>query len=531
MGSAGGYAVGVNQPQVTLSKLAPAEVVAARMQEGDLALPNGPLFQSLLLRTTKADFRWLYRCIVGVLTIVIATANCNSVNAIGLTQSGSLKPIDVAPGSSGSYPAIGGGVALGNKFIFDANNELYGREPWVTDGTQAGTRLLADIRPGLGGSRDWSMGPYFLFGGMAYFLVFKDTVVDSGWQLWRTDGTPEGTMRAAWIFTDVDASTGLMVAGKYLYWFSTSDNFTWLYRSDGTQDGTKPVYAFAESDCWQESASVGGTLFFIAKSLTDKSGCELWKSNGTRSGTKMVKDIYRGDSDPVLLAPGGSYLYFSLLDKAEVWRTNGTAAGTKRIASICRRKSDCSVSSIWPLGTTVLFAGNDGINGTELWRTSGTPSSAKMVKNVRKGTDEFVADGNVVSNRLYFWADDGIHGMEPWVSDGTSRGTRLVADINKGSSDSGGYWDEIEIITGTPFISAYNGIFFGADAGSGMRLHYLKGSGLSQVVSDLPMVKPPKRRGSVELPSIGLRRVGLALYVTFCSSSIGCEFGVLSEAP
>ena len=36
MGSAGGYAVGVNQPQVTLSKLAPAEVVAARMQEGDL---------------------------------------------------------------------------------------------------------------------------------------------------------------------------------------------------------------------------------------------------------------------------------------------------------------------------------------------------------------------------------------------------------------------------------------------------------------------------------------------------------------
>jgi len=497
-----------------------------------------PLFEALLLRTTKTAFQWLYRCIVGVLTIVIATANCHSVNATELAQSGSLRTINIAPGSSGSYPGVSGGVALGNKFIFDANDSVHGYEPWVTDGTQAGTLLLADIRPGLRGSREWSLGPYFLFGGMAYFLVFKDTVVDGGHQLWRTDGTPAGTMRAAWIFTDVDAFAGLMVAGRYLYWFGTSDNFTWLYRSDGTQDGTKPVYAFATNDCWQESASIGDTLFFIAKSLTDKSGCELWKSNGTQSGTKMVKDIYRGDSDPVLLAPRGSYLYFSLLNKAEVWRTNGTAAGTKRIASICRKKSDCSVTSIWPLGSTVLFAGDDGIHGNELWRTSGTSGGAQMVKNVRKGTDEFVAYesfatsvGNVIGNRLYFWADDGIHGMEPWVSDGTSRGTRLVADINKGSSDSGGYRDDNWILTGTPFISSYSGILFGADAGSGMRLHYLKGSVLSQVVSDLPMVKPPKRRGSSQIDTIGLRRTGSALYVSFCSSSAGCELGVLSESP
>ena len=139
--------------------------------------------------------------------------------------------------------------------------------------------------------------------------------------------------------------------------------------------------------------------------------------------------------------------------------------------------------------------------------------------------------GNVIGNRLYFWADDGVHGMEPWVSDGTSRGTRLVADINKGSSESGGYRDDNWVLTGTPFISFYNGIFFGADAGSGMRLHYLKGSVLSQVVSDLPMVKPPKRRGVSQVDSIGLRRAGSVLYVSFCSSSTGCELGVLSESP
>ena len=41
MGSAGGYAVGMSEPQFVLSKLAPAEVVAARMQEGDLMRPDG----------------------------------------------------------------------------------------------------------------------------------------------------------------------------------------------------------------------------------------------------------------------------------------------------------------------------------------------------------------------------------------------------------------------------------------------------------------------------------------------------------
>ena len=40
MGSAGGYAVGVNAPQVILSELAPAGVLVARMQDGNLMLPD-----------------------------------------------------------------------------------------------------------------------------------------------------------------------------------------------------------------------------------------------------------------------------------------------------------------------------------------------------------------------------------------------------------------------------------------------------------------------------------------------------------
>jgi hypothetical protein len=40
MGSAGGYALGMRQPQDIESELTPAGTLAARMQEGDVMLPN-----------------------------------------------------------------------------------------------------------------------------------------------------------------------------------------------------------------------------------------------------------------------------------------------------------------------------------------------------------------------------------------------------------------------------------------------------------------------------------------------------------
>jgi ELWxxDGT repeat protein len=156
-----------------------------------------------------------------------------------------------------------------------------------------------------------------------------------------------------------------------------------------------------------------------------------------------------------------------------------------------------------------------------------------MVKNVRKGTDTFVNSdgvGSVVGSRLYFWADDGVHGMEPWVSDGTSRGTRLIADINVGSAGSLDAYAG-DYLTGTRFISIFGGLVFGADVGSGSRLFFLKGSVPSLVGSDLPIVKPPKRRGVYDIDTLGLQRAGPVLYVSFCSSSAGCELGVLSESP
>jgi ELWxxDGT repeat protein len=57
---------------------------------------------------------------------------------------------DILPGSLGSYPS--NLTVVGNTLFFTADNGTNGRELWKTDGTTQGTTLVSDIRSGFSGS-------------------------------------------------------------------------------------------------------------------------------------------------------------------------------------------------------------------------------------------------------------------------------------------------------------------------------------------------------------------------------------------
>jgi ELWxxDGT repeat protein len=70
-----------------------------------------------------------------------------------------------------------------------------------------------------------------------------------------------------------------------------------------------------------------------------KHGNELWKSDGTKAGTVLVKDIWPGkrSSRPVWHLFVGRIFYFRANDGAhgvEPWRSDGTKAGTTLVADI-----------------------------------------------------------------------------------------------------------------------------------------------------------------------------------------------------
>lgn len=79
----------------------------------------------------------------------------------------------------------------GEAFFF-ASDPVSGSEPWVSDGTSEGTRLLKDIMPGPGNSSPTPLfeHAFVAFNGLVYFAA-NDGV--SGLELWRTDGTEAGT--------------------------------------------------------------------------------------------------------------------------------------------------------------------------------------------------------------------------------------------------------------------------------------------------------------------------------------------------
>ncbi len=79
---------------------------------------------------------------------------------------------------------------LQGKMILTIDDGKHGTEYWVSDGSEEGTFLLADLTPGERGS---TPSIVYVAHGFLYFVLKTD--VNAQDELWRTDGTKDGTTR------------------------------------------------------------------------------------------------------------------------------------------------------------------------------------------------------------------------------------------------------------------------------------------------------------------------------------------------
>src|SRR5436190_10071270 len=103
--------------------------------------------------------------------------------------------------------------------------------------------------------------------------------------------------------------------GSSVFYFRANDGIhgTELWRSDGTAEGTALVADITGNSANADPASlvnVSGTLFFTAADAAH--GRELWKSDGTAGGTVLVADIAPGaaSSNPTNLVALSNLLFF-----------------------------------------------------------------------------------------------------------------------------------------------------------------------------------------------------------------------------
>jgi ELWxxDGT repeat protein len=163
----------------------------------------------------------------------------------------------------------------GGRVVFPGDDGSTGVELWASDGTEAGTVVVADITPGPDGS--WPRHLVSLGNGLVLFAAEHPTF---GYELFRTDGTAVGTSVVRDLVTGVGSSV--------------PDDFV-------VQDGV---------------------LYFSA--WTPSHGREAWRSDGTFAGTYRLTDVAAGplSSSPSRFVRRGNRLFFTATDHVhgfELW--------------------------------------------------------------------------------------------------------------------------------------------------------------------------------------------------------------------
>jgi ELWxxDGT repeat protein len=206
------------------------------------------------------------------------------------------------------------------------------------------------------------------------------------------------------------------------------------------------TYSLHESD--------GARSYFVAN------GTELWTSDGTTAGTKILKRFLQISELEVM----GSFCFFSALTEDhghELWISNGSFGGTVLLKDIYPGRGSSTPTNMIKMGDVLYFSANDPVNGRELWKSSIYLSETVLVKDIAPGSaGSSPKDLEVVGNKLFFNATTSTYGAELWASDGTSGGTYLVKDIVSGSGNSN-----------PGQLTANNGwLFFAASDASGRQL-------------------------------------------------------------
>lgn len=180
----------------------------------------------------------------------------------------------------------------------------------------AAPSLVRDINPGLN-PKDWWGSPQLFFDwkGVAYFYNIDSA---HGAEMWRTDGTEEGT----YLLKDIlpgplgsEAGSSRLAAGDSFYFSAFDRNFNFLpWKSDGTIAGTVQVKDVVPGlDYGSLLGKVGDNILLLV--WNPEAGFEIWKTDGSEEGTLLVRDIVPGVVDGSIdnLTIANGLLFFSMM--------------------------------------------------------------------------------------------------------------------------------------------------------------------------------------------------------------------------
>lgn len=324
--------------------------------------------------------------------------------------------VDGAEARRISPPELTGGLGplrvSGDQAYFRAETAATGAEPWVTDGTPEGTKLLLDATPGSG-----STDPGFAkaVGSDVYVTRSINGLlrIRAGEAL-ELRPTAAGSERFA-------LTSHLTPMGSGLCFTAGHDRDLWC--TDGTQAGTQKLYNHGTAGAVRHVALIGATLYFSVDAA-------IWQSDGTPSGTRPFTTTpaatYLNEDNGMTRL--GDVLLFSATDERgrELWRSDGTSSGTRLVRDLATKPTGSELHALPSLGGRALFLASQASGTSGLWTSDGTPRGTRLLKALPAGLGP--ADVHRVAGLVVFGLQTyGDNPHEIWQTDGTPKGTRRVS--------------------------------------------------------------------------------------------------------
>lgn len=319
-------------------------------------------------------------------------------------------------------------VTIQNKLFFRANNN---NEVWQTDGSNSGTIFVQNIPKPAGSATVNTTTPEYIYTSTNQ-LFFKNYDSQNNYELWKSDGLTTSIVK--------NINTTGMGSGAYdkkvkinnTWYFSAYDNRgTELWKSDGTPEGTtivKDIGLGSNSTTIYEMIAIGNTIYFIATS-NNETFKRLWKSDGTETGTVEIP-LNSGFTPnlPVnpesLTAVGQKFFFKGMSTQGQLWVSDGTATHTFPLPNI---SINAPISNLVGVNDKLFFTSE------KLWVSDGSPTGTHIVTNEQRNAPIAPICLVEFKNKIYFFSSyfntTGSVSDALWESDGTPLGTKIIKDF------------------------------------------------------------------------------------------------------
>jgi large repetitive protein len=282
------------------------------------------------------------------------------------------------------------------------------------------------------------LAKFYWFGGLLEFAVADSNTIwgigSSGpndRSLFKCTGQANSRTNIAVINTGSEFNLNIFmtIVGAKCYWFWQPDGgVRKLWVSDGTAAGTMGLVALddlAFQDLQEERAIIGfdNKLYFRGKAVNSNFGSELWVSDGTIAGTKMVKDIADGFSNSEVrnMTIYQNRLFFGAktdFGNEKLWLLNTAGTNATEAYSAFAGNEYYGVD-VLPFRDSLVFGGYRSAIGGELMMGNLTTNSLKVISDQSPASNDAFYPTNLTKTKklLFFQATTTATGRELWAFD------------------------------------------------------------------------------------------------------------------